>query len=98
MRAYVLVDSPYDKAKNLVDKLRGSEHILAADLINGPHTAVFVLEAKESQELAKTVLFEIGKLSYLRNMTVYLALNENGKANSHRETNKKENLKTRTEH
>jgi hypothetical protein len=95
MRAYVLVDSPYEKAKKLVDKLRGAEHILAADLINGPHSAVFVLEANESQDLAKTVLFEIGKQSYLRNVTVYLAVNESSKGNGGGGPHKKGYLKAR---
>jgi hypothetical protein len=76
MRAYVLVDSSYNKARELVNNLRNSEHILVADLINGPHSAIFVLEADESQDLAKTVLFKIGKHSDIRNMTVYLAQDE----------------------
>ena len=76
MRAYVLVDCSLDKARELVNSLRDHENVLAADLINGPHSAVFVVQANESQEIAKTVLFNIGRQGYLRNVTVYLALDE----------------------
>ena len=76
MNAYVLIDSLPEQVDNITSMLRKKDGVMLADVINGPHNIIAVLESMDAAGLAKTVVFEIRKMKGVQNVTVYLAINE----------------------
>ena len=76
MNAYILIDSLPERAHVITDSLRKKESVILADVINGPHNVVAVLEGMDTAALAKTVVFEIRRMQGVQDVTVYLAQDE----------------------
>ena len=78
MNAYIFIDSLPERADVITDSLRKKESVILADVINGPHNVVAVLEGMDAAALAKTVVFEIRKMQGVQDVTVYIASEKNG--------------------
>lgn len=75
-RAYVLIDADPEMAPKVVQTLRGRGDIALVDMINGPYSAIAVVEGKEPSTVAAAILGGIRKLSAVRDITVYMAVSE----------------------
>ncbi len=73
MRAYVFVDSLPGNASNIVGRVAKISGVVMADAINGPHSAIVVVEDASLTDIAKTILFKIKKIEGVRDITVYLS-------------------------
>ena len=76
MRAYVLIDSSLDNAERIAAKLRQSSGVLLADVVNGPHPIVALVEGEDHSSIAQTILFDIRKIEGVNDLTVYLSTEE----------------------
>ena len=72
-RAYVLIDTEPEMTARVVRNLRHRDDILMADAVNGPHSAIAVVEGRNASEVATTILMTIRKLDGVRDLTVYTA-------------------------
>ena len=75
-RAYVLIDAEPDQVTKVVASLRGRLDVPLVDAINGPYSAIAVVEGSNASTVAKSILVDIRKLSGVKNITVYLATPE----------------------
>ena len=71
-RAYVLIDTEPGMAASVVRDIR-SKGISQADVINGPHGAIAIVQGNNASEVAVTILASIKKLDGVKGVTVYLA-------------------------
>ena len=76
MNAYVFIDSIPERACDITSMLRKKDGVILADVINGPHNVVAVLKGMDAAVLAKTVVFEIRRMSGVKDVTVYLAIDK----------------------
>lgn len=76
MRAYVLIDASLDNARRIAVKLRQRSGVLLADVVNGPHPIIALLEGNDPSIIAQTVLFDIRKIEGVTDLTVYLTSEE----------------------
>ena len=73
MNAYVLIDSLPKLAHKIANNLRNKDGVLIADVINGPHNVMAVLQGIDIDVLAKMVIFEIREMDGVKDVTVYMA-------------------------
>ena len=78
MRAYVLIDAAEDRAERITAELRKKPDVLLADVINGPHPVIACIEGASPSSIAQTILFDIRKIKGVKDLTVYLGI-ENGR-------------------
>jgi MinD-like ATPase involved in chromosome partitioning or flagellar assembly len=71
-RAYVLIDTKPGMAANVVRDIR-SRGISQVDVINGPHSAIAVVQGNSASEVAVVILIGIKRLDGVKGVTVYLA-------------------------
>jgi hypothetical protein len=72
MRAYVLIDASLDNAGRVIGELRKKKGVLLANIVNGPHPIIALLEGDDPSKIAQTILFDIRKLEGVTDLTVYL--------------------------
>ncbi len=73
MRAYILIDTPKDKASQVVTELRSRREVRLADIINGPTPVIAVLESEDPSSIARVILFDLRRIKGIRDLTVYLS-------------------------
>jgi DNA-binding Lrp family transcriptional regulator len=76
MRAYVLIDTSLDNAGRITEELRKRPGILLADIVNGPHPVIALLEGDDPSTIAQTILFDIRKTEGVTDLTVFLSREE----------------------
>jgi hypothetical protein len=78
-RAYVLIDTQSGMAPEVVRKLK-EKGIHQADVINGPHGVIALVEGNNPSDVAVTILNGIRKLDGVTGLTVYLVTEQEQKA------------------
>lgn len=81
MRAYVLIDASLNTSREIVTELRKKNGIIVADVVNGPHQIITCIEGKDPASIAQTILFDIRKINGVKDLTVYLGINEGQELN-----------------
>lgn len=76
MRAYILIDASLDNAGRIARELRKRSRVLLADIVNGPHPIITVVEGNAPSMIAQTILFDIRKIEGVIDLTVYLSTEE----------------------
>lgn len=76
MRAYVLIDASLESARRITAELRKRSGVLLADVVNGPHPIIALLEGDNPLTVAQTILFDIRKVKGVTDLTVYLSTEE----------------------
>jgi hypothetical protein len=72
MRAYVLIDTSLGNARRIAVELQRRPAVLLADVINGPHPVIAILEGDDPSTVARAILFDIRKIEGINDLTVYL--------------------------
>jgi DNA-binding Lrp family transcriptional regulator len=73
-RAYVLVNAEAGEAESVAIALNGKPGISAAEVALGPHDIVALVEAADTEEVAKVVLNEITTVQGVTRTTTYLVV------------------------
>jgi uncharacterized protein with GYD domain len=73
-KAYVLIDTVAGQAESVAIALDGKPGISVADVTLGPHDVVAVVEGLDAEEVAKTVLNEIGAVEGVLRTTTCLVV------------------------
>jgi nitrate reductase NapAB chaperone NapD len=77
VRAYVLIDAEPEMTPSIVRELQTIKDVHLVDTINGPFSAIAVVEGQDDSEVAATILVGIRKLKGVKDVVVYLAISEN---------------------
>jgi hypothetical protein len=76
MRAYILIDTSNGNAREIVAELRQRPGVLLADVINGPHPVIALMEDDDPSTIAQAILFDIRRIKGINDLTVYLSTEE----------------------
>jgi len=79
-RAYVLVRIEAGKVESVANALRGKPAIQAADVVTGLYDIVVIVEGKDADAIAKTVLDVIQATPGVERSTTYMVINPGQKA------------------
>ena len=82
MRAYVLIDAARKSFKKITAELRQRPGVIVADVINGPHPVIACIEAESPAAMAEVILFDIRKIDGVKDLTVYLSMDDQDTLNS----------------
>ena len=82
MRAYVLIDASRKSLKKITAELRQTTGVIVADVINGPHPVIACIEAESPATMAEVILFDIRKIDGVKDLTVYLSMDDQDTINS----------------
>jgi hypothetical protein len=86
MRAYVLIDAARKSLKKITAELRQRPEVIVADVINGPHPIIACLEAESPAAMAEVILFDIRKIESVKDLTVYLSMDDQDTINNNNST------------
>ncbi len=76
IRAYVLIDTEPEMTRSVVRSLQTRKDVHLVDTINGPFSAIAVVEGQSASEVAATILVSIRRLKGVKDVVVYLAAPE----------------------
>jgi hypothetical protein len=72
MRAYVMIACQAEDRQRITEELHTVAGVVLADIINGPHPVIAVVEGADTAGLADRILFRIRKMEGVKDITVYI--------------------------
>lgn len=58
-KAYVLIEAEMGKADAVAKELQSKPGVLSADAVTGPYDVIAVVQGKDTNDVARTVIYEV---------------------------------------
>ncbi len=78
-KAYILIETATGQAEAVAKVLQVKPGVMAADVVTGPYDVIAVLQGKDADDVARTVIYEIQSVKGISRTMTCMAIGSDSK-------------------